>query len=109
MFFSLCFRGCFLTSTLIGTLAMTLQIPISMLFDVLLRNKVYPLMFYLGSLPMFLSLIFVSLLIKYDDSDPVLRVFKHVYRKLRYCRKTNIVRIQDLEEQHESLIDNHDN
>ncbi|CAO1348452.1 unnamed protein product [Diamesa serratosioi] len=101
--------GCFLTSTLIGTLAMTLQIPISMLFDVLLRNKVYPLMFYLGSLPMFLSLIFVSLLIKYDDSDPVLRVCKHVYRKLRYCRKTSIVRIQDLEEQHESLIDNHDN
>lgn len=86
------FRGCFLTSTLIGTLAMTLQIPISMVLDMILRDKVYPLNFYLGSIPMFLSLIFVAFLMKFDDSDPVLKFLKMIYRKLRYCRRANVVK-----------------
>jgi len=101
--------GCFLTSTLIGTLAMTLQIPISMVLDMLLRDKIYPLNFYLGSIPMFLSLIFVAFLMKFDDSDPVLRCLKVLCRKLKICRRASIVSIPDLDEQHESLIDNHDN
>lgn len=88
----LCFRGCFLTSSLIGTLAMTLQIPLAMLLDMIFRKKIYPLMFYLGSLPMFLSLIFVSMLMKYDDCDPVMKFIKLAYRKLRICRQTSIVR-----------------
>lgn len=92
----LMFRGCFLTSSLIATLAMTLQIPLAMLLDVILRNKIYPLYFYLGSIPMFLSLIFVSFLMKYDDFDPVLKFFKALYRKFFWnCRRTNIVRFVD--------------
>lgn len=86
------FRGCFLTSTLIGTLAMTLQIPISMILDMILRDKIYPLNFYLGSIPMCASLIFVAFLMKFDDSDPVLRGLKTVWRKLRYCRRANVVK-----------------
>lgn len=86
------FRGCFLTSTLIGTLAMTLQIPMSMVLDMILRDKIYPLNFYLGSIPMFLSLIFVAFLMKFDDSDPVLRCLKIIYRRLRHCRRANIVK-----------------
>lgn len=101
--------GCFLTSSLIGTLAMTLQIPLSMVFDIVLRQKTYPLLFYLGSIPMFLSVIFVALLVKFDDSDPLLRFFKITYRKLCNLRRKTVVRIPDLEEQTESLIDNHEN
>ncbi|XP_059612837.1 solute carrier family 35 member F5 [Phlebotomus argentipes] len=102
--------GCFLTSSLIGTLAMTFQIPLAMLFDVVLRGKAYPLLFYLGSIPMIFSMAFVAVLLKYEDSDPVLRVLKAMYRRLCFMRQTNIVRINtDLEEQQECLIDNHDN
>lgn len=81
-----------MTSTLIGTLAMTLQIPISMILDMILRDKIYPLNFYLGSIPMCASLIFVAFLMKFDDSDPVLRGLKTVWRKLRYCRRANVVK-----------------
>lgn len=71
---------------------MTLQIPISMVLDMILRNKVYPLNFYLGSIPMMLSLVFVAFLMKFDDSDPVLKGMKYVYRKIIYCRRTNVVK-----------------
>lgn len=84
--------GCFLTSSLFGTLAMSLQIPLSILFDVLLRGKTYSLLFYLGSIPIFLSLILVALLVKNDDNDPVLRFFKILYRKCYNCRRVNVIR-----------------
>ncbi|XP_055625101.1 solute carrier family 35 member F5 [Toxorhynchites rutilus septentrionalis] len=102
--------GCFLTSSLIGTVAISLQIPLAMLFDMVLHGKTFPLLFYFGSLPMFLSLIFVAFLVKFDDCDPLLKFFKMIYRRIWHCRKPNIVRIPDLEEQHESLIDDsHEN
>uniref|UniRef100_A0A1L8DF42 Solute carrier family 35 member F5 n=1 Tax=Nyssomyia neivai TaxID=330878 RepID=A0A1L8DF42_9DIPT len=101
--------GCFLTSSLIGTLAMTFQIPLAMLFDMVLRGKDYPLLFYLGSIPIAFSVIFVALLLKYEDSDPVLKVLKLLYRRICFMRQPNIVRINtDLEEQQECLIDNHE-
>lgn len=103
-------RGCFLTSSLIGTVAISLQIPLAMLFDMVLHGKTYPLLFYLGSLPMFLSLVLVAFLVKFDDCDPLLKFGKLMYRRLWNCRKANVVRIPDLEEQHESLIDgSHEN
>jgi solute carrier family 35, member F5 len=71
---------------------MTLQIPISMVLDVILRDKIYPLNFYLGSIPMCLSLVFVAFLMKFDDSDPVLKCLKTVYRKFVVCRRANIVK-----------------
>lgn len=82
-----------MTSSLIATLAMTLQIPLSMFLDVVLRGKIYPLNFYLGSIPMFLSLVFVSFLMKYDDCDPLMKFLKVLYRKFFWnCRRNNIVR-----------------
>lgn len=81
-----------MTSTLIATLALTLTIPLSMILDVVIRDKIYPLNFYLGSIPMFLALVFVAFLMKYDDSDPVLKCFKILYRRLWKCRKTSVVR-----------------
>ncbi|XP_036213865.2 solute carrier family 35 member F5 isoform X1 [Bactrocera oleae] len=99
--------GCFLTSSLIGTIAMSLQIPLSIVFDVVLKRKPYSPMFYMGSIPIFLALILVALLMRNDDSDPLMRLFKVIYRKLCRCRKPNIVRIND-EEQQESLIGSND-
>ncbi|XP_016972560.1 solute carrier family 35 member F5 [Drosophila rhopaloa] len=97
--------GCFLTSSLIGTLAMSLQIPLAILFDVLLKNKPYSPMFYMGSIPIFLALILVSLLMRNDDSDPLMKLFRIVYRKVCRCHKPSIVRVND-DEQQESLISN---
>ncbi|XP_016941031.3 solute carrier family 35 member F5 [Drosophila suzukii] len=99
--------GCFLTSSLIGTLAMSLQIPLAIMFDVLLKNKPYSPMFYMGSIPIFVALVFVSLLMRNDDSDPLMKLFRIVYRKVCRCHKPSIVRVND-DEQQESLISNSD-
>ncbi|KAM7345601.1 solute carrier family 35 member F5 [Cochliomyia hominivorax] len=99
--------GCFLTSSLIGTIAISLQIPLSILFDVLLKKKPYSPLFYMGSVPTFMALILLALLMRNDDSDPLMRLFKVIYRKLCNCKKPNIIRIND-EEQQESLIGNND-
>lgn len=100
--------GCFLTSSLIGTLAITLQIPLSMLMDVLIRGKTYPPMFYIGSIPVALSIVLVALLLKSDDSDPVLLLLKLAYRKLfrMQCCRSQVLRVNSYEddEQQESLI-----
>ncbi|XP_068145269.1 solute carrier family 35 member F5 [Drosophila tropicalis] len=98
--------GCFLTSSLIGTLAMSLQIPLAIVFDVLLKHKPYSPMFYMGSIPIFIALILVALLARNDDSDPLMKLLKILYRKLVCgCQKANIVRVND-DEQQESLISN---
>lgn len=86
------FRSCFLTSSLIGTIGITLQIPLSMLFDVIFKGKSFSTMFYEGMMPMCASLIFVSILMKNDDSDPLLRLLKIAYRKICECRRPNVVR-----------------
>ncbi|KAH8350142.1 hypothetical protein KR067_002760 [Drosophila pandora] len=99
--------GCFLTSSLIGTLAMSLQIPLAIMFDVLLKNKPYSPMFYMGSIPIFVALLLVSLLMRNDDSDPLMKLLKIVYRKVCGCHKPSIVRVND-DEQQESLISNSD-
>lgn len=88
-------RSCFLTSSLIGTIAMTLQIPLAMLFDVIFKSKTYSSLFYLGTIPMCCSLFFVSFLMKNDDSDPMWRLIKIAYRKFCLCRRPNIVRYEN--------------
>lgn len=105
--------GCFLTSSLIGTLTITLQIPLSMLMDVLIRGKTYPLLFYLGSIPVAISVLFVAVLLKFEDSDPVLVLFKLGYRKLFQMRwrRQQVLRVanyDDDDEQQESLINGED-
>ncbi|KAL7737023.1 hypothetical protein ACLKA6_005249 [Drosophila palustris] len=99
--------GCFLTSSLIGTLAMSLQIPLGIAFNVLLRSKPYTSMHWMGSLGLFVSLLLAVLLVRNDDSDPLMKLFKVVYRKLCGCHKASIVRVSD-DEQQESLINSSD-
>ena len=63
--------GCFYTSSLVATLAISLTIPLTMLADVLLKGVSYDLLFYLGATPMFLSFFIVALLTHWDNWDPI--------------------------------------
>lgn len=95
--------GCFLTSSLIATVAISLTIPLSMLADVLFEQVHYPTLLYIGSLPMFLAFFAVTLLAHYDNCDPVLDISRRLYYCL--CKKSRPVRVADCEiEQTESLI-----
>lgn len=67
-----------------------------MLFDVWLKGKSFPMLFYAGSVPLCASLIAIALLLGYDDSDPLYRVCKIVYRKVCHCRRPSTVRYVDL-------------
>ncbi|KYQ49500.1 Solute carrier family 35 member F5 [Trachymyrmex zeteki] len=98
------YRGCFLTSSLVATMAVSLTMPMSMVADVLLKKVEYPCIFYLGSIPMLLAFLTVSLLSYYDNWDPVMDLIKRFF--IWICRKNNrSTRIPDLEaEQTESLI-----
>lgn len=73
--------GCFLTSSLIGTLALSLTIPLSMLADVIIKGVPYTWMFYVGSLPVFMSFFAVTLLAHYENWDPVMIGI----RKILHC------------------------
>ncbi|XP_015440077.1 PREDICTED: solute carrier family 35 member F5 isoform X2 [Dufourea novaeangliae] len=95
--------GCFLTSSLIATLAVSLVMPMSMIADVLLKKVEYPCIFYLGTIPMLIAFLTVSLLSYYDNWDPVMDLIKRIY--IWICRRNRSTRIPDLEaEQTESLI-----
>ncbi|XP_017868418.1 PREDICTED: solute carrier family 35 member F5 [Drosophila arizonae] len=99
--------GCFLTSSLIGTLTMSLQIPLTIAFDVLLKQKPYSSLYWMGSIGLIMSVLLVVLLMRNDDSDPLMKLFKVLYRKICGCRNPNIVRVTD-DEQQESLINSSD-
>ncbi|XP_054278091.1 solute carrier family 35 member F5 [Macrosteles quadrilineatus] len=95
--------GCFLTSSLIATVALSLTIPLSMVADVMFERVHYPGLFYVGSLPVFLSFLGVTLLAHYDNCDPVLDLVRRAYNTL--CRRGRSIRLADCEiEQTESLI-----
>ena len=79
----LCFRGCFLTSSLIATLAMSLNIPLTMLADVAVKHISYPVLFYVGSIPMFLSFFAVTLLAHWEEWDPIGQFFKNIIEVFR--------------------------
>ncbi|KAG8287208.1 hypothetical protein J6590_043578 [Homalodisca vitripennis] len=102
--------GCFLTTSLIATVALSLTIPLSMVADVLFERVHYPVLFYLGAVPVFLSFLAVTLLAHYDNCDPVLEVVRRAYHAL--CRRSRVIspsccvyRLAECEiEQTESLI-----
>lgn len=95
--------GCFLTSSLIATVAISLTIPLSMLADILFERVHYPGLFYLGSFPMFLSFFTVTLLAHFDNQDPVLEGIRRLFSC--WCSRGRPMRIPECEvEQTESLI-----
>lgn len=75
--------GCFYTSSLLATLAIGLNIPLSILADVLWRQKKYDMFFVVGTLPMFFSFFLITMLTHYEDWDPLMDVCKIVWHKAR--------------------------
>lgn len=83
------FRGSFLTSSLMATVAITLTIPMTMLADVLLKQIAYPVWFYMGTVPMVIAFIALTLFSHYDTWDPVFDVLRCGYYFLMACRRHN--------------------
>ncbi|XP_041374495.1 solute carrier family 35 member F5-like [Gigantopelta aegis] len=96
--------GCFLTSSLIATLSLSLTIPMTMMADVLMKGVGYSWLFYLGSVPVFISFFAISFLTHYENWDPVLLGVKKILHVV-FRRRTMKPRIRELDrEQTESLI-----
>jgi len=68
-------------------MAISLTMPMSMIADVLLKKVEYPCIFYLGSIPMLLAFLTVSLLSYYDNWDPVMDLIKRFF--IWICRRNN--------------------
>ncbi|GFO38600.1 solute carrier family 35 member f5-like [Plakobranchus ocellatus] len=95
--------GCFLTSSLVGTLSLSLVIPLSMIADGAIKSISFSVWFYVGSIPIIVSFVAVSLLTHWDSWDPVLLAVKKAAQFL--CRRKGLIRVRELDrEQTASLI-----
>ncbi|KAG5885949.1 hypothetical protein JTB14_018403 [Gonioctena quinquepunctata] len=97
--------GCFLTSSLMATVAMSLTIPMTMLADVLLKEVPYPILFYMGTVPMLIAFLAVTILSHYENWDPVFNILRCAY--LSICRRNRFIHFRFNEmpsEQTEALI-----
>uniref|UniRef100_A0A1I8H4W5 Solute carrier family 35 member F5 n=1 Tax=Macrostomum lignano TaxID=282301 RepID=A0A1I8H4W5_9PLAT len=61
--------GCFLATSLLATLSLSLTIPLTMAADFLIDKVQYDWRFYCGSVPVFLSFVIVAFLSNSDDPD----------------------------------------
>ncbi|KAF5308142.1 hypothetical protein FQR65_LT06321 [Abscondita terminalis] len=95
--------GCFLTSSLIATVAISLTIPMTMLADIFLKKVSYSYLFYFGTIPVLIAFLSVAILAHYENWDPVFDILRCAYHNV--CRRTRNVRIPELQsEQTEALI-----
>ncbi|KAJ8936034.1 hypothetical protein NQ318_015440 [Aromia moschata] len=95
--------GCFLTSSLMATVSMSLTIPMTMLADVLLKKVPYPILFYSGTVPMLVAFVAVTILSHYENWDPIFSVLRCAY--ISVCRRTRFIRFKEIpSEQTEALI-----
>ncbi|CAL1543754.1 unnamed protein product, partial [Lymnaea stagnalis] len=83
--------GCFLTSSLIGTLSLSLVIPLNMIADGVVKDINFGLLFYLGTIPIVAAFIVVSFLTHWENWDPVLLGFKRCLQIL--CRRRSVARL----------------
>ncbi|XP_038047864.1 solute carrier family 35 member F5-like [Patiria miniata] len=106
--------GCFLTSSLIATLALSLTIPISILLDMYLSRVHFSLLFFVGAVPIFVSFFVISLLNHYNNWDPLWVGIRQLYSILRpylnsccWCnrRRKHLLRVSEDKEQSKSLIE----
>lgn len=72
--------GCFYTSSLIATLSISLTIPLTTFADVLVKKVKYDNLFYIGSIPMFLSFFLVAMVSHWNNWDPILECLQRVLR-----------------------------
>uniref|UniRef100_A0A8C4Q0F5 Solute carrier family 35 member F5 n=1 Tax=Eptatretus burgeri TaxID=7764 RepID=A0A8C4Q0F5_EPTBU len=94
--------GCFLTSSLVGTLALSLAVPLAVLADVWLHKLRCSWLFFLGLGPLLLAFAAAALLCQYSNWDPVNVCLR---RSLSFlCRRSRLQRVSEDAEQCESLI-----
>ena len=108
--------GCFLTSSLVATLSLSLTVPLTVLADAILWEKTYPWEFFLGMAPILIAFFGSALLAQYDNADPVydglhlmihklLHILGVVFRCCRSSRRSPLRVEADLDrEQGELLI-----
>ena len=72
--------GCFYTSSLIATLSISLTIPLTTFADVLVKKVKYDNLFYIGSIPMFLSFFLVAMVSHWNNWDPILECLQRILR-----------------------------
>jgi len=95
--------GCFLTSSLIATLSLSLVIPMTMAADMLMKKVNYNVTFFVGIAPVFVAFFATTLLARYENWDPVMECLKRLLHFICHRRKT--ARLRDVDrEQTESLI-----
>ena len=85
--------GCFYTSSLIATLSIGLTIPLSIIADIVWKQKEYHIIFVIGAIPMFVSFFIIALLTHYQDWDPLLDLFQNIGRqcqRLFCCGRGNL-------------------
>lgn len=97
--------GCFLTSSLIGTLSLSLTIPLSIIADICMQKVRFSWVFFMGAIPVFISFFIVTLLCHYNNWDPAMVGLRRVFGFI--CRKHRLVRTSEDCEQSESLIPLH--
>ena len=99
--------GCFYTSSLIATLAISLTIPMSIAADVFWKQKAYHPIFIIGAIPMFCSFFIIVLLTHYQDWDPLTEFVTKCFSKCRRrasTRPESVARLVIDDEENESLI-----
>lgn len=97
--------GCFLTSSLIATLSLSLTIPMTMIADIAIKHVHYNWMFYVGTCPIFIAFFATTFLTHWENWDPVLLAIKKCMQCICRRRLITVPRMRDLDrEQTESLI-----
>ncbi|CAG9766441.1 unnamed protein product [Ceutorhynchus assimilis] len=97
--------GCFLTSSLMATVSISMTIPMTMIADVIVKHQRYPPAFYFGTLIMVLAFLMVTVYSHFENWDPVLSVLRYAYVKCCYKTMTIHSRFSDpASEQRECLM-----
>jgi len=71
--------GCMLTSSLYGTMSLSLTIPLSIAVDIIFRQATYSWMFLVGVVPVFISVVTVGVLSHKPHYNPVQTLMSCVY------------------------------
>lgn len=69
-----------MTSSLVGTVAVSFTIPLAVFFDVFFKNIEYPRLFFLGTIPMFFSFVIIILVSQYENWDPIMATLEKCVR-----------------------------
>lgn len=80
------FRGCFLTSSLLATVATSMTIPIALLVDVLLKHLEFSAQFCVGAVFTLVGFLLVTAYTHFEKWDPVSSALHCAYATI--CHRT---------------------